>query len=64
MRWLLPGLARSNDTITMTPNNQTDPKQPADARGGVSKRLDALDAEIKQLRQAIEELTKATKEKK
>jgi S1-C subfamily serine protease len=55
---------RSNDTITMTPNNQADPKQPADAAAGVSKRLDALDADIKQLRQAIEELSKATKEKK
>ncbi|HKI17709.1 MAG TPA: PDZ domain-containing protein [Isosphaeraceae bacterium] len=55
---------RSNDAITMTPNNPTDPKQPADAAAGVSKRLDALDADIKQLRQAIEELSRATKEKK
>ena len=55
---------RSNDTITLTPNNPPDSKQPADASAGVSKRLDALDADIKQLRQAIEELSKATKEKK
>jgi membrane-associated protease RseP (regulator of RpoE activity) len=56
---------RSNDTISMTPNIQTDhPSRPADAAAGVSKRLDALDADIKQLRQAIEELSKATKEKK
>jgi membrane-associated protease RseP (regulator of RpoE activity) len=52
------------DTLTMRPNGQTDPNQPADASAGVSKRLDALDADIKQLRQAIEELSRATKEKK
>lgn len=39
-------------------------KQPADASADVSKRLDALDAQLKHLVQAIEELSKATKEKR
>ena len=39
-------------------------KQPANASADVSKRLDALDAQLKQLVQAIEELSKATREKK
>jgi membrane-associated protease RseP (regulator of RpoE activity) len=55
---------RLTDTLTATPIIQTDQKQPTDPGAGVSKRLDALDADIKQLRQAIEELSRATKEKK
>jgi serine protease Do len=39
-------------------------KQSQDAGAGASKRLDELDAEIKQLRRAIEELTKTLKDKK
>ena len=39
-------------------------KQPADASADVSKRLDALDAQLKHLVQAIEELSKVTREKK
>jgi membrane-associated protease RseP (regulator of RpoE activity) len=39
-------------------------KQPADPSGDVSKRLDAVDAQLKHLVQVIEELSKTTKEKK
>jgi membrane-associated protease RseP (regulator of RpoE activity) len=53
-------------TLSAVPPMNTQPaaKPTSDASADVSKRLDALDADIKQLRQAIEELSKATKEKK
>lgn len=41
----------------------TEPKAPADSTVS-TKRLDDLDAEIKQLRRAIEELNKMLKDKK
>jgi membrane-associated protease RseP (regulator of RpoE activity) len=58
--------AVNDATLSALPPTNTQPsaKQTTDAGADVSKRLDALDADIKQLRQAIEELSKATKEKK
>jgi membrane-associated protease RseP (regulator of RpoE activity) len=63
-----PNLAVRYDTlwnaVNMSEINKSVQKQPPDAGAGINKRLDALDASIKQLREAIEELSKATKVKK
>jgi membrane-associated protease RseP (regulator of RpoE activity) len=45
-------------------NQSNAPAQPSAGDAGISKRLDELDAEIKQLRKAIEELSKAVANKK
>ena len=45
-------------------NQSNAPAQPLAVDAGIPKRLDDLDAEIKQLRQAIEELTRAIANKK
>jgi serine protease Do len=45
-------------------NQSNAPAQPSSGDAGISKRLDELDAEIKQLRKAIEELSKAIANKK
>jgi len=50
-----------NDTLTVTQPDAINRKPAEDANAAVSKRLDALDAEIKQLRKAVEAIGKAEK---
>jgi membrane-associated protease RseP (regulator of RpoE activity) len=66
-----PGFVLSSPNIVgeaggaLTTNFQiADPKQPQDASAALAKRLDDFDAEIKQLRTAIEELNRTLKDKK
>jgi serine protease Do len=70
-RLVRPGAVVSNPSLIVDSNNTLtlqapDPalKQPQDAPAAVSRRLDDVDSEIKQLRNAIEELSKTLKDKK
>jgi membrane-associated protease RseP (regulator of RpoE activity) len=58
------GLSDRQDLWIVNPYNAPATEQPAVAGAGIPKRLDDLDAEIKQLRKAIEELSKTLANKK
>jgi C-terminal processing protease CtpA/Prc len=53
----------STDVLTLT-NRVSQSKAPQDPNAATAKRLDQMAEEIKQMRQAIEELSKAAKEKR